>query len=114
MPSSKNEAQRPDNRDKMVTDIEQKQARKMHARRTSHRGIWFGLGMMGTVGWSVVVPTLIGVALGIWIDTHWPSVISWTLVLLIGGLLLGCLNAWFWITREQAGIEREMEDRDVE
>jgi ATP synthase protein I len=50
------------------------------------------------------------VALGIWIDARWPSSISWTLVLLIGGLLLGCVNAWLWIARQQRAIEREEED----
>ena len=76
--------------------------------------MWFGLGMMGTVGWSVVVPTLVGVAIGLWIDAQWPSRVSWTLVLLIGGLLLGCANAWLWLSREQRTMEREREDGDVE
>lgn len=98
----------------MVVDIEGKQARKLRARRTKHRGTWFGLGMMGTIGWSVVAPTLLGVALGIWIDAQWPSSVSWTLVLLIGGLVLGCLNAWFWMAREQRTMEREKEDKDVD
>lgn len=104
----------PDTRERMVVHIEGKQARKMHARRIKDQGTWFGLGMMGTIGWTVVVPTLLGLALGIWIDARWPSSISWTLVLLIGGLLLGCVNAWLWIAREQRAMEREKEDQDVE
>jgi ATP synthase protein I len=103
-----------DARKRMVGDIEKKQIRKMRARRTGHLGTWFGLGMMGTIGWTVAIPTLVGVVLGIWIDAHWPSSISWTLVLLIGGLLLGCVNAWLWIAREQRAMEREQEDQDVE
>jgi ATP synthase protein I len=106
--------QQQDGRDQMETEIHEKQARKLRARRTREQGIWFGLGMMGTVGWSVSVPTLIGVALGIWIDLHWPSRISWTLVLLFGGLILGCLNAWFWVARQQESIEREKEDVEDE
>jgi ATP synthase protein I len=98
----------------MAVHIESKQARKMHARQTKDRGTWFGLGMMGTIGWTVVVPTLLGVALGLWIDAHWPGSVSWTLMLLIGGLLLGCVNAWLWIAREQRAMEQEEEDRDVE
>ena len=108
------ERREPDARDKMIDDIGQKQARKIHARRSKHQGTWFGLGMMGTIGWTVVVPTLLGVALGIWIDAHWPSAVSWTLVLLVGGLLLGCANAWFWISREQRTMEREKEEQDSE
>ena len=97
-------------RDKMVRDIEEKHLRKMRARRSKDRSAWFGLGMMGTIGWTVAVPTLLGVALGIWIDAHWPSPISWTLALLITGLLLGCVNAWLWVSREQESIEREKEE----
>ena len=40
-----------------------KAARKLKARKST-QGVWFGLGMMGLVGWSVVVPTLLGAALG--------------------------------------------------
>ena len=35
-------------------------ARKLKAKRDTTRGIWFGLGMSGLIGWSVTVPTLIG------------------------------------------------------
>ena len=100
--------------DQMEVEIHGKQDRKLRARRTREQGVWFGLGMMGTVGWSVTVPTLLGIALGIWIDLHWPSRFSWTLVLLFGGLILGCLNAWFWVSRQQESIEQEKEDDGVE
>ena len=50
-----------------------KAARKLKARRNSTQGVWFGLGMMGLIGWSVVVPTLLGAALGIWVDKHYPG-----------------------------------------
>ena len=48
-------------------------ARKRKAQRGAKRSIWFGLGMSGLIGWSVTVPTLIGAALGIWVDKHYPS-----------------------------------------
>ena len=66
--------------------------------------IWSGLGMMGLVGWSVVVPTLLGAVLGIWLDKHYPGVHSWTLALLIAGLAIGCLNAWHWVVKENREI----------
>jgi ATP synthase protein I len=77
-----------------------KEARKLKARREANRDIWFGLGMFGLVGWSVAIPTLLGVAVGIWIDVTWPSRFSWTLMLLFIGAILGCMNAWYWVTRE--------------
>jgi predicted F0F1-ATPase subunit len=53
----------------------------------SHAGVWFGLGMMGLIGWSVAIPTLLGAALGIWLDSRHPGSHSWTLALLVAGLV---------------------------
>lgn len=89
-----------------------KAARKRKARR-SRQGVWFGLGMMGLIGWSVVVPTLLGAALGIWLDKHHPGQHSWTLALLVAGLTVGCLNAWHWVAKEDAAMREEQEDDDV-
>jgi ATP synthase protein I len=75
-------------------------ARKLQARRWRSRIVWSGLGMMGLIGWSVAVPTLLGVALGVWLDRRHPGAHSWTMALLIAGLTLGCWNAWHWISRE--------------
>ena len=62
-----------------------KAARKLKARRNATHGVWFGLGMMGLIGWSVAVPTLLGAALGLWLDNHHPGGHSWTLALLVAG-----------------------------
>lgn len=91
----------------LARTVASKEARKIHARQTEHHAIWFGLGMFGLVGWSVAIPTLIGVAIGIWIDARWPSRFSWTLMLLVLGVALGCLNAWRWIGRESHDPEEE-------
>ena len=92
-------------------------ARKRQARQARGGSIWLGLGLFGLVGWSVAVPILLGLALGRWIDATWPSRISWTLMLLLVGVLVGCLNAWHWISQERRAIERrhnQAEKRDDE
>jgi ATP synthase protein I len=88
---------------RMTEKVGAKEDRKMRARRERDRGVWFGLGMFGLVGWSVAIPTVIGIGLGVWIDTKWPSRYSWTLMFLIIGVLVGCLNAWYWVKRESKG-----------
>ena len=88
-----------------------KAARKLKARRST-QGVWFGLGMMGLIGWSVVVPTLLGAALGIWLDRHYPGGRSWTLALLVAGLALGCLNASLWVAKEHKAMQDDSEDKD--
>lgn len=87
-------------------------ARKLKARRAGPPGVWFGLGMMGLIGWSVAVPTLLGAALGLWLDQRYPGGRSWTLALLVAGLTLGCLNAWHWVSQEDRAM-REGEDSDA-
>ncbi|MBD3246156.1 MAG: ATPase F0F1 [Candidatus Omnitrophica bacterium] len=86
--------------------IVRKQIRRQRARGKKD-GVLLGLGMFGLVGWSVMIPTLIFLFLGIWIDTRWPSRISWTLTLLLFGVSLGCVNAWYWISKEREIIEEE-------
>jgi len=87
-------------------------ARKLKAQRRATRSIWFGFGMSGLIGWSVSVPILLGVALGVWVDKHHPSTYSWTLMLMLIGLLIGCLNAWHWVSREEKALRDEQEDKD--
>ncbi len=82
----------------LETTIAAKEARRISARKERNHSLLFGLSIFGIVGWSVVIPTLIGIALGIWLDSRWPSQFSWTLMLLFGGLILGCLNAWYWVS----------------
>ena len=100
----------PSQRSTLAREVGASARRKLKARRHQSHGVWFGLGMMGLVGWSVVVPTLLGAALGIWLDKNHPGQHSWTLALLVGGLVLGCFNAWHWIDKEDKAIRREQED----
>lgn len=79
--------------------IASKSDRQLKARKES-KNIWLGLGMFGMVGWSVAIPSLLGISLGVWIDTHIQSKYSWTLMLLVIGVALGCFNAWYWISKE--------------
>ena len=100
-------------RQELCRKVGTKESRKIRARREENRSVWFGLGMFGLVGWSVAIPTLAGIALGVWIDLKWPSRYSWTLMLLVIGIILGCVNAWFWVMRERKmiGAEKEGQER---
>jgi len=96
------EGRKKEAEEKMIEGIEHKAARKIRAREGKNRSIWFGLGMFGLVGWSVAIPTLTGLAIGMWIDMRWPSRFSWTLMGLFIGIAVGCFNAWFWVKRESS------------
>jgi ATP synthase protein I len=86
--------------EKFHRQVKNKASRKLKARREGDRTIWYGLGMFGIIGWSVTIPTLMGIALGIWLDSILVDPYSWTLMMLFIGVVIGCLNAWYWIERE--------------
>jgi len=96
----------------LAEQVGAKAARKLKVRRHPAPGLWFGLGMMGIVGWSVAVPTLLGAALGLWLDAHHPGAHSWTLALLVAGLTLGCFTAWNWVAKQDRALRKEFEDGD--
>ena len=72
-------------------EIARKARRKARARRAD-------------AGRAVAVPTLAGLALGLWLDARGGGPggggPTWTLSGLLGGAALGCLNAWYWVRRE--------------
>jgi len=86
--------------ERIVRQVESRQTRILRGRAQRH-DFWAAIAILGLVGWSVVLPTLLGAALGAWIDHRWPGRFSWTLMLLVSGLLLGCTNAWLRIRKEQ-------------
>jgi ATP synthase protein I len=110
--SEKSEIKSEKDRTTFSREVGAKAARKLKARRNSTHGVWFGLGMMGLIGWSVAIPTLLGAALGLWLDRRYPGGHSWTLALLVAGLVIGCLNAWRWVAKEDKAMRDEQEDGD--
>lgn len=106
-------ADRPTENSQLEQAVAARTCRRMKAQREGDRGVWFGLGMFGLIGWSITVPTLLGAALGVWIDSRTDGPHSWTLMLLLLGVGLGCVNAWLWISRETQDIE-EAEERTNE
>lgn len=98
------------NQTEFIRRIGEQESRKLKAKAHATQTIWSGFGMFGLIGWSIVTPTLIGVALGVWLDRrHTGGSHSWTLALLVVGLILGCLNAWHWIAKE----DREMREEET-
>lgn len=104
--ASGDDRHRPD----LGRQVDARARRKLKARSRAGREVWFGLGMMGVIGWSVSIPTILGAFLGYWLDLNYPGGRSWTLALLVAGLVLGCWNAWYWVAKEDQAIREEQED----
>lgn len=86
-----------ENEDRFVSEV-RRQAQRAQASR--HMTFWQGLSLVGSVGWMVVVPALLGAFAGRWIDGRWKSGIFWTLSLLCAGLVFGCASAWRQVREE--------------
>lgn len=92
--------------------VRSSEVRKLRSKREGVHGIWFHLGMFGLIGWTVAIPTVLGALLGVYLDKHYPSVHSWTLTLLLIGLLSGCVYAWHWVASEEKNIRKDEENID--
>lgn len=93
-------------------DVERKENLKLRAKSNSGKNAWSGLALFGLVGWSVATPTVAGALLGIWLDKNYPINHSWTLALLVAGLVVGCVWAWHWISREEKEIKMSNKKKD--
>ena len=89
--------QNPEN--KMLNEIEKDANQKIKAKSEGDE-IMFGLGLFGIVGWSISIPTVLGVALGVYLDKKFTSNISWTITFLFLGIVIGSFNAWRWINEK--------------
>ena len=90
----------PSETDEFRSAIDRKTRRRLRAREEGEREVTFWLGMFGLVGWSVALPAVMCTFLGVWLDEKFPGSVSWTLTLLLTGMVAGCLNAWYWIQKE--------------
>ena len=92
--------------------IGEKEQQMLKAQKEKKRSAWLGLGVFGMVGWSVVVPTLAGALIGNWLDKAQPQSFSWTLALLVAGLMFGCFIAWRWVDKEHKDMHQITEEEN--
>lgn len=86
--------------EKELIDKIKSDAQKKLKSQKKGKEILFGLGAFGIIGWSIAVPMLMGIALGRYLDEKFEPYFSWTLTLLFAGVVVGCINAWYWIKKK--------------
>jgi ATP synthase protein I len=86
--------QEPNNHEKLSEAVKTRQERRERWRREGERSIGQNLAMIGVLGWTIVLPTLLGLFAGRWLDRQFHMGIFWTLGLLVVGLTAGCMLAW--------------------
>ncbi|HZK10663.1 MAG TPA: AtpZ/AtpI family protein [Clostridia bacterium] len=91
--------------EELLEEVEKDVAKKIKAEKEG-KEIMFGLGFFGIVGWSITVPTLLAIALGVYLDKRFSSNFSWTLTLIFVGVILGSFNAWRWLNDNSQDREK--------
>jgi ATP synthase protein I len=87
----------PGERDPLVKGVRLRGERYRRWLREEDPSVAHRLAQIGVLGWIIVVPLLIGVFAGRWLDRFFNSGLFWTAPLLIAGLALGCWSAWKWM-----------------
>jgi ATP synthase protein I len=85
---------KPENHERLGEAVRTRQQRRERWQREGERSLGQNLAMIGALGWTIVLPILIGIFAGRWLDRHFNSGIFWTLGLLVLGLAVGCTYAW--------------------
>jgi len=86
--------------DEFDVQVQRQQARIEKGRREKGMSFWRYVGLIGSVGWGVVVPMIVGIMLGRLVDRKAGTSYEWTLGLMVLGLALGCFNAWRMVIKE--------------
>ena len=86
--------EKPSEEEKFTEEIDSRIRRKKKNRAEGEHSFWESLGMVGTIGWMIMLPTVAGIFLGRFIEERYETRFSWTLSLMILGLAMGCYNAW--------------------
>ncbi len=87
----------PEDQDPMVKGARLRGERYRRWRSDGDPSVARRLAQIGVLGWIIVVPLLIGVFTGRWLDRSFNSGLFWTAPLLMLGLALGCWSAWKWM-----------------
>jgi ATP synthase protein I len=88
-------AARPDrDHDEMERAVRLREQRRERWKREGERSLWQNLSMIGSLGWLIVVPTLLGVLLGRWLDRVFNTGITFSGALIFVGIAIGSYLAW--------------------
>jgi ATP synthase protein I len=74
--------------------VERRRARREAWKREGERSLASNLAMVGTLGWLIVVPALIGTFVGRWIDRKTGMGVTFTSALMCLGIVAGSVLAW--------------------
>jgi ATP synthase protein I len=96
------EAPRADNADAdgIASAARQALLRKRRAEEEPEPSLGNRLGQIGILGWTIVLPTLLGLLIGHWLDRHFATGVFFSAPMLMVGAAVGLWSAWKWMHRQ--------------
>ena len=85
---------------KMVSAVRRREWERREWESKGERSIWRNLAMFGSLGWLVIIPTLIGLAVGRWLDNTFDTGITLTAAGIFLGVCAGGFLAWQRMNKE--------------
>lgn len=87
----------PEGHEPLIASVRLRSERRSRWLRDGEDTVARRLAQIGVLGWLTVIPMLVGIFAGRWLDRAYHTGIFWTAPLLMGGIVIGCWSAWRWI-----------------
>ncbi len=88
------------NDDSMAHAARQAVQRERELREEPEPSLGVRLGQIGILGWTIVVPTPLGLVISHWLDRHFNTGVFFSAPLLMAGAAVGLWSAWKWMHRQ--------------
>ncbi len=85
------------NTDRLLRVARQAVEREKLGLETPEPSLGVRLGQIGILGWTIVIPTLLGLFLGRWLDRTFATGVLFSAALLMVGVAIGFWSAWRWM-----------------
>lgn len=89
-----NDTKHGNGRRKLMDAVRRRQWERREWQDRGERPVWQNMAMLGSLGWLIVVPTLIGLGVGRWLDGVFDTGITLTAAGIFVGVCVGGLLAW--------------------
>jgi ATP synthase protein I len=86
--------------DAVATAVRRRSERERRWVREGEPSVARFVGQIGVLGWIIVIPSLVGLFVGRWLDRKFGTGIFWSAPLLLVGLGVGCWSAWKWMHKQ--------------
>lgn len=87
--------------DRMADAAREVAVRDLRGRADPEPSLGSRLGQIGILGWAIVLPTLLGLAVGHRLDRAFGTRVFFSAPLLMIGAAVGFWSAWKWMHRQQ-------------